>query len=352
MLVRTLRFESRYRKHVHAVGSPVRRARKSNDDCQRLRRVSARFGDAPLNVKQMLRGGLLLVDSELDFDRRPFAVRHFDYGVDLPVAVVLVMVNRGVKRLCVAQEVAQHKALEEETKGVQVAFKPRRSRLEKCGSDGRIAEAALFGLLYARTGTEGWGKRANVLCHEESFKGVEVGGDGPFVDHNPFACGYVAPNGRDVYGCGFVPGEGSQQEFHFVPVSLDVVQLGEVSVEKPLRVRNRNLHCRPEWKPETARPSAAKDKFDYFTKFRASCGNDADVVAFADGFERDFPFARAAFPEAHRAHAETGDATGAGMQYALFRRRGRTGQALTSGNEMWRLPFLTLTLTTRFKEPR
>ena len=36
MLVRTLRFESRYRKHVHAVGSPVRRARKSYDDRQTI----------------------------------------------------------------------------------------------------------------------------------------------------------------------------------------------------------------------------------------------------------------------------------------------------------------------------
>ena len=78
----SLRLERRYRQHVHAVGSLVRRAGKPYDDCQRLRGLSAGFGNSPLDVKQMLRGGFLLVDAELDFDRRPFAVRHFDYGVD------------------------------------------------------------------------------------------------------------------------------------------------------------------------------------------------------------------------------------------------------------------------------
>ena len=59
-----LRLERRYRQHVHAVGSPVRRAGKPNDDCQGTRRLSAGFGNAPLDVKQMLRGDFFLVYAE------------------------------------------------------------------------------------------------------------------------------------------------------------------------------------------------------------------------------------------------------------------------------------------------
>ena len=57
-----LRLQCRYRQHVHAIESLVRRARKADYNRQGVRRMSAVFGYAPLDIKKMLRGGFLLVN--------------------------------------------------------------------------------------------------------------------------------------------------------------------------------------------------------------------------------------------------------------------------------------------------
>ena len=106
--------------------------------------MAAFLCDAALDVKAVLCRRFLLVDAELDFNGRPFSVRHFDDGVNLPVVIVLIMVERGVERFRVAEEVAQDKALEEEAKRQKIAFEPSRRRLEKCDGEGRVAEVAFL----------------------------------------------------------------------------------------------------------------------------------------------------------------------------------------------------------------
>ena len=49
-----LRLQRRYRQNVHAVGPLVRRARKTDYNRQGLRRMSASFGYAPLDIKKMI----------------------------------------------------------------------------------------------------------------------------------------------------------------------------------------------------------------------------------------------------------------------------------------------------------
>ena len=46
--------------------------------------MAAFLRDAALDVEKVLCRRFLLVDAELDFDSRPFSVRHFDDGVNLP----------------------------------------------------------------------------------------------------------------------------------------------------------------------------------------------------------------------------------------------------------------------------
>ena len=64
------RLERRDGKHVHAVGSPVRRARKTYDYCERLRRVPAFCGNVAADVEEVLG----LWDREIDFEL-PFPCR-------------------------------------------------------------------------------------------------------------------------------------------------------------------------------------------------------------------------------------------------------------------------------------
>lgn len=313
-----LRLQRRYRQNVHAVGPLVRRTRKADYNRQGLRRMSASFGYAPFDLKQMLSGGFLLVDAKLDLDRRPFSVRHLDYGVDLPVAVVLVMVNRGVKRLCVAQEVAQYKALEEEAEGVQVALKPRGIRLEKRGGYGRVAEAALLSLLYACAGAEGRGERAYVFGHEEAFKGIQVGGKSFLVKLYVAGGKYVALNGGHVRSCRFVACEGTQQQFHFVSVVVDLVNSGNLPVKKSANIGGWDFYGLCKWTVDGFWPAAAHYEFNYFGKLGSAIVHNPAMCTFADSFKGDFAFADAAFPKAHGTHSETGDAAGARVVYSLL----------------------------------
>lgn len=181
-----------YRQHIHAVAPLVCCARKPNDNCQGFRGVSAFCRDVTLDVKKALGRSLFLIDAQLDFDGAPFAVMQFDYGVYLPIAVVLVVVERGSRRFGIAQQIAKYEAFKKESESIQVAFQPGRSSPEKCGGNGRIAEASLLGLLDACTGAKGRGEWAYVFGHEEPVKRIEIRGKGSFVYGDSIASRDVA----------------------------------------------------------------------------------------------------------------------------------------------------------------
>ena len=200
-------------------------------------------GNVAADVEEVLGGGFLLVDAKLDFHGNPFAVRHLDYGVKFPVAVVLIVVERCAERFRIAKKISENKALKEKTERVQVAFEPCGSRFKKRGGDGRIAETAFLRLLDARARPHGRGERTYVFRDEKPFKGIEICGKGFIVNIHVAYGRYVTANGRYAYGGGFVSGERTEQKFHLVSIVLNAVDVGNFPVDEPFGIVGRNFYC-------------------------------------------------------------------------------------------------------------
>ena len=274
-----------------------------------------------MDVQQIFRRGVDLVGPQLDLKGAPGPVAQLDDRVDLPAAVILVVVQAAAEGLGVDPQIPFTQRLKEKAQGLHIPQQPRRGGLEQSTGQGGIGKVPLLRLLHPHRGPNTGRKGGLVVGEEEPLEDVQIGRHGVAVDVLIVHRLDVPHEGLVGGGGALVAGQGAQQLPHLLGVPLYPVHPVYVVVNDGVQIRPGKQRRLLRRKAQAPGPTPPDDEGNECLQIHFP-GHGGGQLPTAQLLQGHLSAGIPGLPEGHGAHPNPSDPPGAAVEDALVVGRG------------------------------